>query len=98
MAGIVPAVNVHLMVLVVRMVNLIVVMDSAYMVHGNVMAGQTVLMEQTKLTVLPNLVPIKDYGIVVMANVFHQVMFVMDQLIPVMQVGVLTVQMVQMKA
>tara|TARA_Y100000294_G_scaffold14714_1_gene12992 strand:- start:240 stop:392 length:153 start_codon:yes stop_codon:yes gene_type:complete len=40
------------MVLVVLMVNLIVVMDSVYMVHGNVMAGQTVLMVLMKPTVL----------------------------------------------
>jgi hypothetical protein len=39
----------------------------------------------------------KVYGIVVMANVSHQVMYVMDQLTPVTQVGVLTVIMAQMK-
>jgi ABC-type sulfate transport system permease subunit len=59
-----------------------------YMLHGNVMDGLTV----ENLHVL-----IKDYGIVVMANVFQRHMYVMDQLIPVMQVGVQTVRMVQMK-
>ena len=39
----------------------------------------------------------KVYGIVAMANVFLHHMYVMDQLIPVMQVGVQTVQMAQMK-
>ena len=36
----------------VMILNLIVVMDSAYMIHGNVMAGQTVLMVLMKPTVL----------------------------------------------
>jgi len=42
-------------------------------------------------------VKIKDYGIVAMANVFLHLMYVMDQVKPVMQAGVLTVLMVQMK-
>ena len=41
---------------------------------------------------------IKDYGIVAMANVFLHLMYVMDQVNSVTQAGVLTVQMVQMKA
>jgi hypothetical protein len=40
----------------------------------------------------------KVYGIVAMANVFQQVMYVMDQLNSVMLDGVLTVLMAQMKA
>jgi hypothetical protein len=40
----------------------------------------------------------KVYGIVAMANVFHQVTFVMDQVNFVTQDGVLTVLMAQMKA
>ncbi len=67
------------------------------MVHGHVTVMVTVLMAQTKLTVLLHHVPIKDYGIVVMASVSHQAMYVMDQLTPVTQVGVLTVLMAQMK-
>jgi len=39
----------------------------------------------------------KVYGIVAMANVSLQAGYVMDLLIPVMQVGVQTVQMAQMK-
>jgi len=83
--------------LAVPMVNLTVAMDLVSMAHGHVTAMVTVLMAQTKLTVLLHLVKIKVYGIVVMASVFQQVMYVMDQLIPVMQVGVLTVPMAQMK-
>jgi hypothetical protein len=72
-------------------------MASVFMDHGSVMDMQTVIMVVMKLTVLLHLVKTKVYGIVVMANVSHQVMYVMDQLIPVMQVGVLTVLMAQMK-
>jgi hypothetical protein len=43
-------------------------------------------------------VQIKACGIVAMANVFQQVMFVMVQMNSVMQAGVLTVPMAQMKA
>ena len=64
---------------------------------GNVMVGVTVLMVQMKLIALLQHVKIKVYGIVVMANVSQHHMYVMDQLILVMQVGVQTVQMVQMK-
>jgi hypothetical protein len=67
------------------------------MVHGHVMDGVTVQTMLMKLTVESFLVKIKVYGIVAMANVFLHHMYVMDQLIPVMQVGVQTVQMVQMK-
>ena len=49
------------------------------------------------VTVMLPHVKIKDYRIVVMANVSQMVMFVMDQLIPVTQAGVLTVLMAQMK-
>jgi len=45
-----------------------------------------------------HLVPIRACGIVVMANVFQQAMYVMAQVNSVTQVGVLTVPMVQMKA
>jgi hypothetical protein len=73
-------------------------MDSVFTAHGSVMDMQTVLMVVMKLTVLLHHVKTKVYGIVVMASVSHQVMYVMDQLIPVTQVGVLTVPMAQMKA
>ena len=82
----------------VLMTNLTVAMDLVSMVHGHVTAMVTVQTALMKLTVLLHHVKIKDYGIVAMANVFHQVTFVMDQLIPVTQDGLLTVQMVQMKA
>jgi hypothetical protein len=76
----------------------IVAMANVSMLLGNVMDGQTVLMEQMKLTALLLLVQIKDYGIVVMDSVFHQAMYVMDQVNFVMLDGVLTVLMAQMKA
>ena len=52
MVGIVQVVNVLVMLLVVPMVNLIVAMDHVFMVHGHVMATQTVQMVLMKLTVL----------------------------------------------
>jgi hypothetical protein len=71
---------------------------NVYLAHGSVMVTtqtvQTVLMN---LTVLLHHVQTKVYGIVAMANVSQHHMFVMDQLIPVMQVGVQTVQTVLMK-
>jgi hypothetical protein len=68
------------------------------MVHGHVTALETVMTVQTKLTVV-NLhhVKIKVYGIVAMANVSMNHGYVMDQPIPVMQDGVQTVPMAQMK-
>ena len=82
---------------VVPMVNLTVAMDLVSMAHGHVTAMVTVLMAQMKPIVRLHHVKTKVYGIVVMASVSHQVMYVMDQLTPVMQVGVLTVLMAQMK-
>jgi len=82
----------------VPMVNLTVVMASVSMAHGHVTVMVTVPMVLMKTTVLLHHVKTKDYGIVAMANVSQQAMYVMDQLIPVTQVGVLTVPMVQMKA
>ena len=67
------------------------------MIHGYVMAGQTVQTVLMKLIALLKHVKIKVYGIVAMANVSQHHTFVMDPLILVMQVGVQTVQMVQMK-
>ena len=67
------------------------------MVLGHVTAGVIVLMGQTKLHVLNFLVKTKVYGIVAMANVFLQAGYVMDLLIPVMQVGVQIVLMAQTK-
>jgi len=64
---------------------------------GSVMDMQTVQMVEMKPIVLLHHVKTKVYGIVVMASVSHQVMYVMDQLTPVTQVGVLTVLMAQMK-
>jgi len=75
-----------------------VVMASVSMPLGSVMDMQTVQMVVMKPIVLLHHVKTKVYGIVVMASVSHQVMYVMDQLIPVTQAGVLTVPMVQMKA
>jgi hypothetical protein len=66
------------------------------MVHGSAMAGLTVQMVKMKPIVLHNS-KTKDYGTVVMASVFQHHMFVMDLLQPVMQVGVQTVLMAQMK-
>ena len=82
----------------VPMVNFTVLMDLVSMAHGHVTAMGTVLMAQTKLTVLLLHVKTKVYGIVAMANVFQQAMYVMVQVNFVTQAGVLTVPMVQMKA
>ena len=88
--------NAHLKA--VPMVNLTVVMDLVSMAHGHVTAMVTVLMAQTKLTVLLHHVKTKVYGIVAMASVFQHHMYVMAQVNFVTQDGVLTVTMVQMKA
>ena len=88
--------NVHLKA--VLMVNLTVAMDLVSMAHGHVTVMVTVLMAQTKLTVLLHHVKTKVYGIVAMANVFQHHMYVMDQVNSVTQDGVLTVLMAQMKA
>ena len=88
--------NVHLKA--VPMVNLTVAMDLVSMVHGHVTAMVTVLMAQTKLIVLLHHVKTKVYGIVAMANVSQHHMYVMAQVNSVMQAGVLTVPMAQMKA
>ena len=82
----------------VPMVNLTVAMDLVSMAHGHVTAMVTVLMAQTKLTVLLHHVKTKVYGIVVMANVSQQHMYVMAQVNFVTRAGVLTVPMAQMKA
>ena len=50
------------------------------------------------MVVILHLVLIKVYGIVAMANVFQQAMFVMAQVNSVMPDGDLTVLMAQMKA
>jgi len=73
-------------------------MVSVFMDHGYVMDMQTVQMVEMKPTVLLPLARIKDYGIVVMANVLIQVMFVMAQVNFVTLDGALTVPMAQMKA
>jgi len=94
MAQMKPTVNLK----AVPMVNLTVAMDLVSMAHGHVTVMVTVLMAQMKPTVLLHPVKTKVYGIVEMANVSQHPMYVMDQLIPVTQVGVLTVTMAQMKA
>jgi len=71
---------------------------NVFMVHGHVMDGMTVQTVLMKLIVQNFLVKTKVYLIVAMVNVFHNHMYVMDQLNSVMQDGVQTVQMVQMKA
>ena len=68
------------------------------MFHGHVMALLTVMTVLMKLIVLLHHVKTKVYGIVAMANVFQQVMYVMAQVNSVTQAGVLTVLMAQMKA
>ena len=73
-------------------------MVSVFMRAGPVMVRQTAMMAVMKLTVLLHHVKTKVCGIVAMANVFHQVTFVMDQVNFVTQDGVLTVLMAQMKA
>ena len=84
---------------VVQMMSLHAMTALAYPDLGNVMYTiVTVLAVKMKPIVALLLVKIKDYGIVAMANVFHQAMFVMDQVNFVTQAGVLTVPMVQMKA
>ena len=70
---------------------------NVFLVLGNVMAMQTVQTVLMKLIALLQVVKIKVYGIVAMANVFQHLTFVMDQLIHVMHHGVLIVIMVQMK-
>ena len=82
----------------VPMVNLTVVMDLVSMAHGHVTAMVTVLMAQMKPIVLLHHVKTKVYGIVVMANVSQQVMYVMAQVNFVTQAGLQTVLMAQMKA
>jgi len=105
MAGIVPVVTAHLMVVmkVVPMVNLTVVpivahMVSASMAHWHVTEWLIAMTAQMKPTVLLHHVKTKVYGIVAMANVFQHHMYVMAQVNSVTQAGVLTVPMVQMKA
>ena len=83
---------------VVPMVNLTVVMDLVSMALGHVTAMVTALMAQMKLIVLLHHVKTKVFGIVAMANVFQHHMYVMAQVNFVMQAGVLTVLMAQMKA
>jgi hypothetical protein len=83
--------------LAVLMINLTVVMANVLLVHGHVTAMVTVLMAQMKLIVLLHHVKIKVWLPVMMANVYQHLIIVMDQLIPVTQDGVLTVQMAQMK-
>ena len=71
-------------------------MATVFLVHGNVMAimtVQTLLMNQ--IVVVMDVLRVN--GTVVMVNVFQNHTFVMDLLILVMQVGVQTVQMAQMK-
>ena len=82
----------------VPMVNLTAVMEIVSMAHGHVTAMVTVLMAQTKLTVLLHHVKTKVYGIVAMANVSQQAMYVMAQVNFVTQAGLQTVPMAQMKA
>ena len=84
--------------LAVPMVNLTVAMDLVSMAHGHVTAMVTVLMAQMKPIVLLHHVKIRVYGIVAMASVSQHPMYVMAQVNFVMQAGVLTVPMAQMKA
>ena len=83
---------------VVLMISIPVVMVLASLIIGNVMVGTIVQIQVMKLTALLHLAKIKDYGIVAMDSVFHQIKFVMDQTNFVTLDGVLTVLMAQMKA
>jgi hypothetical protein len=76
---------------------MVVHMVNVYMRAGPVMVQQTAMMAQMKLTVLLHHVKTKVYGTVVMDNVSLHPMYVMAQVNFVMQAGVLTVPMVQMK-
>jgi len=73
-------------------------MVSVFMNHGHVMVRMTAMMAQMKPTVVLHHVKTKVYGIVVMASVSQQVMYVMAQVNSVTQAGVLTVPMAQMRA
>jgi len=73
-------------------------MAAVFMPLGSVMDMQTVQMVVMKPIVLLHHVKTKVYGIVVMASVSQQAMYVMDQVNFVTQAGVLTVPMAQMKA
>tara|TARA_B100001123_G_C14847895_1_gene842821 strand:+ start:247 stop:645 length:399 start_codon:yes stop_codon:yes gene_type:complete len=83
---------------VVQMINLIVVMEHVSMTSGNVMAGLTVPMAQTKLIALLHHAKIKGYGTVAMASVSQRAMFVMAHMNIVTQAGAQTVPMARMKA
>ena len=106
MAGIAPVVTAHLMVVIpaVLMVNLTVVpivvhMGSASMAAGHAMVLLTAMTDQMKpIVAILHHVKTKVYGIVAMASVSQHHMYVMAQVNSVMQAGVLTVLMVQMKA
>ena len=73
-------------------------MVSVFMRAGHVMARQTAMMAQMKQTVLLHHVKTKVYGIVAMASVSQQAMYVMAQMNFVTQAGLQTVPMAQMKA
>jgi hypothetical protein len=62
------------------------------------MAGIAPAVTAHLMVVNLQLVQIKVYGIVAMANVFHQAMFAMAQMNSAMLDGDLTVPMAQMKA
>ena len=68
------------------------------MALGSVMDMQTVQMVVTKLIVLLHHVKTRVCGIVAMASVSQQAMYVMAQVNSVTQAGLQTVPMVQMKA
>ena len=65
---------------------------------GIVVVVYVLVMQLVMMVVANLLVKIKVYGIVAMANVSPQAMFVMAHLNSVTRDGVLTVPMVQMKA
>ena len=87
----------HVLTMVMQVVQILMMALHVFIHHGFVMATQTVQMVLMKLIALLHHVLIKDYGTVVMVNVFQTLMFVMDLPILVMQVGVQTVRMAQMK-
>jgi hypothetical protein len=98
MAGIAPVVTVLVMVRAVLMVNLHVLMDLVSMAHGHVTVMVTVLTAQMKLTVvLPSALRINLTVMVMELSVSMLHGNVMDLQNMVMQDGLLTVPMVQMK-
>ncbi len=72
--------------------------QQAVLIWKPIIPGIALVVAAHLMVVNLHLVKIKDYGIVVMDSVSQHPMYVMDQVNFVMDHGVLTVPMVQMKA